>query len=186
MKTYYLLTLCLTLLFSCDSKEDLSDAKRELMTFQADWLESGATIRQTLDSIKGDGQAANNFISRMQKVMQANKNLPAKSKTTLDSLISYSNRMKADFTGEINSFNQFTKQWNERRAELNNLKEAVESQEITGEVFEQKIQSLKDFRSSALVELQQISTQRDHFKVQLDSLKGVFTTAFPKLSKSTA
>lgn len=164
---------------SCQPKEDLSVVQMELTTFQSEWLESGSAIRQTLDSLKNDNQALHDLLVKMKKVNDSGTGLSASAKTSFDSLYTSVNHLKDSLGVELKNFNTLTNSWNQHKANLNQLVTAVESKSITAAEASEKLDDLKNVRTSAMNELQELQRIRDLYAASIKTCNSKFQKGFP-------
>jgi hypothetical protein len=164
----------------CQPKENLSVVKQELTIFQSEWLESGNAIRQTLDSLKKDNQMLHDLQVKMKKVKDSGTRLPAKSKIEFDSLYQSVNKLKDSVLIELKDFNHLTQNWNQQKANLNQLVTAVESNNITVTEALEKLSDLRSIRTSAMNELNEIKRERDTYATSLKTCSAKFEKDFPK------
>jgi len=159
----------------CQPKEDLSVVQQELTTFQTEWLESGSAIRQTLDSLKNDNQVLHDLLVKMKKIKDAGT-----SKANFDSLYVSVNNLKDSLGVELKNFNTLTNNWNQHKANLNQLVTAVESKSITAAEANEKLSELKNIRTSAMNELSDLQRVRDAYATSLKAYSTKFEKDFPK------
>ena len=167
-------------IFCCQPKEDLSLVKQELTTFQSEWLESGSAIRQTLDSLKNDNQILHDLLLKMKKVKDTGTRLPAKSKAEFDSLYLSASKLKDSVGVELKNFNSLTQKWNQQKASLNQLVTAVGSNSITVTEAQEKLSDLKNVRTSAINELNELQRVREAYASSLKTCSTKFEKDFPK------
>ena len=180
VKLGFIIIGALVLFAGCEPKEDLSGIRQELTNFQSEWLKTGNAIRQTLDSLKKDNQALHDLLVNMNKVKDSSTKLSSKSKASLDSLFISVNHLKDSLSVELKNFNGLTQNWNQQKANLNQLNDNIQSNTITHEQARKQLDDLQNFQQEAVGELEDLQQVRNVYAEHFISYNARFKTDFPR------